>query len=132
MLHSKTKTHSGIRGFALGLLFSLSILVLFSFVMALVASFSSDPTAKVGGLSLLALLSAAAVSGVYIAKSRGEGGVKSAALTALTVALIMSILGIILGGGMPLSLVMNCLSYFGVSTLLAFLFGRGGRRKRHR
>lgn len=131
MLKVKKSDRGGMKSFFFGVCFSIAVIFLLSFIFALVASFSNNPTAKVGGYSLFSLILSAFISGIYISKSRGESGVRASFLTALTVALIVAIGGIIGSGGMPLSLVMNCISYLGVCMLSALLLGKK-KRKHHK
>lgn len=131
MMKVKKGESGGIKTFLFGVIFSIGIVFLISFIFALAASFSNNPTAKVGGYSLFSLILSAFISGIYISKSRGEWGARASFLTALTVALIMAVSGIIGSGGMPLSLLMNCISYLGVCMLSALLLGKK-KRKYHK
>ena len=128
-LKRRTKETGSLGIFLFGIIGSALLIVLLSFVMAIIANSSDDPTSKIGIYSLLTLLISAAISGVAISRIKGEGGFGVAALTALTVALIMTFIGIIMSGGrLTLGCFMNYGCYLGVSVMFAYL----GRKKEKR
>ena len=56
----------------LGTVFALTITVMTSFALALVSSFTRNPTALVGIMSLVTLLLSGAISGFVTSKANGE------------------------------------------------------------
>jgi len=110
--------------------FSAAMIILCSFIMALIASASGDPTRMVGIYSLVAMIVSAALGGIFSGRMRGDGGTVYALLVALAVVIIMLLIALIVRGGkVGGSAFMNYGCYLGVSTLAAIL---GKKRKIHR
>ncbi len=128
-IKKRKRETGGLGFFLLGILCSGILIVVSSFIMAVIASGSGDPTSKIGAYSLIALLLSAAISGICISRIKGDGGFGVSALTALAVALIMTLIGIISSGGrLTLACFMNYGCYLGVSVIFAYL----GRKKEKR
>lgn len=109
---------------------ALSVPIFALFGTALACA-SDDPTARIGVYSLVSLLAAAAVSGFAVSRLAGEGGVKCAVLSALSVVLIMTLVALIITGEVPtLGALMNYGCYLGVAALSAILARRRSRKRR--
>ena len=116
--------------FLICLAFSAAMIILSSFIMALVASASSDPTGMVGIYSLVAMVVSAVFGGIFSGRMRGEGGVVYALLVSLAVVLIMLLVALIVcGGKIGGGAFMNYGCYLGASALAAI---PGKKRKVHR
>lgn len=101
---------------------SILSVVLVSFVFALISSMTKNPTALTGIFSLVSLLFAGALSGFVISKVIRDGGSLIAVLSAVIAALLMSVIGLIVKGGIvPISVFLNYLAYLGTAALASFL-----------
>lgn len=107
-------------------------ILLFSFVMALVASLTEDPGSLTDIFSLVALVLSGVFCGVFTAKFNKQGGFFLTALVALVIALIMLVVCIILGGKVSGSALMNYGCYIGIALFSAFLGSREKKRRKHR
>ncbi len=134
MYKGKKQTHIGARGrlFLIGLALSLGTVLAASLVMSAVAYSSDDPTGKIGIYSLIALVASAAVSGFSVSRLCQSGGAGMTALVSLATVLILMLSGVIIGGKLGLSSVMNYLCYFGVAMLASLLGKKRERRRRRR
>lgn len=133
MLKIKKSSKPGTLAYIPAVLISVAVIFLLSIVMALVASGSDDPTAKIGIYSLVAILISGAVSGFFISKIRGEGGVLYSLFVSLGVSAFIIIAALIASGGrISGGSFMNCACYAGVFTAFAYLGRRREKRHRHR
>ena len=107
-------------------------MLLFSFVMALVASLTENPGGLTDILSLLALVLSGVFCGVFGAKFNKQGGFFLTALVALAIALIMLVICIIANGKVSGSALMNYGCYMGIALFSAFLGSREKKRRKHR
>ncbi len=124
------KTDGGAIKFLICFGFSAATVVVSSFIMALIAGGSSDPTGMVGIYSLVAMLISAVAGGIFSGRMRGEGGTVYALLVALAVVLVMLLIAVILcGGKVGGGAFMNYGCYLGVAALAAVL---GKKRTVHR
>lgn len=130
----KKRFFKGKKGFGVFLpctLAAIALILLFSFIGAIAASSSGDTSATIPIYSLLALVLAAAISGFITSRIKGEGGIKTAALSALTIVLLMMLIAIIVSGTVPtLSALMNYCCYMAVAVFSAFLGRKRGRHGR--
>ena len=112
---------------------SLGTLITVSFIMALISSFSKDPTSLTGALSLMALLVAGGISAVISSRKNGDAGVLVATLSAVISAILMLAVGPIMNGGLvPFGTLVNLAVFIGVSALAAALGKRRTRRTKRR
>ena len=127
----KGSKNGRVRIFLIALAVSAGALLVTSLTAAAIAYASPDPTGVVGIYSLVALIVSAAISGALTARLASEGRVRLAALTSLTVVMVMLLTAVIVGGGTPkLSSLMNYLCYLGVSVAAAYL--ARPRKRRHK
>jgi peptidoglycan/LPS O-acetylase OafA/YrhL len=127
----KGSKNGGVRTFILGAGTAAVALLVCSLIAAAIAYSDSDPTGKIGIYSLAALIISAAIGGSVTSRLTGDGGVRYAALTSLTVVMVMLLCAVITGGGSPkLSALMNYLCYLGVSVGAAHL--ARPRKRRHK
>ena len=111
--------------------FALAVTVAATLVLAIVSSLTSDPTALCGAFSLLALILAGAISGFVTSKANGEGGVLISALSSVITAAVILIVGLIWKrGAVNLGVILNVLSFIGVSVLSALLSKKFARKPR--
>ena len=132
MLKRKGLLSNNLGRFFISLGFSTLMIVVLSFVFALVAGKLTDPTKNLAIFSFAALLISAAAGGIFSARI-SEGKLSFSLLSSAAVLLIMLIVCIIANGGkIPASAFMNYGCYMGVY-LLSSLLGKGsGKRRRHR
>ena len=109
----------------------LSILTL-SFIFAMIASMSKDPTGNLGIFSLATLLISGAISGFASAKIKKEGAIGFSALVTLVSCLIMLVLCLIIIGKVSGGAIMNYVCYMLMSVFFAFLGSREKKHKRHK
>lgn len=104
-----------------------------SFVAALLANLSSDPTAIIGICSLASLLISAVVSGFATVKIKKDAGALYVLAVGLSAVLIMVIICLFSGGeGIGASALMNYACYLGAFILSSLLSKRSGNKRRHR
>ena len=129
----KIKRSGGGNIFIPCVIISLVVILALSFVMALVANSTSDPTANIGIYSLLVLVLSGGVCGFCMSRAKGEGGVLHALLVSLVVSIFMLIIALIAGGGkLSLGSFMNYGCYIAVAVLFSYLGKKRERRHRHR
>ena len=131
MLKNKNhvKTSNAAAAFLICFGVSVLLIILISFVMAIIANTTENSTAMIGIFSLVSMLLSALLSGLFICRFRRESGVGYAALVALSVVLIMLLISVIVSNGkVGASSFMNYGCYLGVVTLSALVFRK---RKRH-
>lgn len=107
-------------------------MLLFSFVMALVASLTENPGGLTDILSLVALVLSGVFCGVFGAKFNKQKNIFLPAIVALSVALVMLVVCIILSGKVSGSALMNYGCYMGIALFSAFLGSREKKRRKHR
>ena len=107
-------------------------LAVIAFILALVSSFTKDPTSLTGAFSLLALFLAGAVSGFLISRFMGDGGSLVGILSVAVATTLMLMIGLIWKGGLlPLGALLNMLVFLAVG-IIASILGKKRPRKRHR
>ena len=114
---------------------AISALVLpaVSFILAVVANASADPSAAIGISTLVSIVLSAAISGGVCVRTCKDDGIKICTLCALFITLIMMLIGLISNrGSLPVSAVMNYVCYITVYVFASVVIGRGGGRARHR
>lgn len=109
---------------------SLSVIIMLSCILALIANTSKDPTGNLAVFSLCALLISGAVSGFITARMKKS--MAFVALTALAVLLVMLIACIVISCKISGGALMNYACYMGISCLFGFLGSREPKRRRHR
>ena len=127
------KINNGAEKFLKSLVVSIMAVVLFSALMAFIASMTSNPTGMVGIFSLVAMLASAAVGGVFVGKANGDASMLKAMLVPLAVVGVMLITAVIIcsgriGGGA----FMNYGCYVGVFFLGTLIGKHKPRKTRHR
>ena len=116
-----------------GVIFSFTALFIISFAFSLILMASENPGDGVGKISLAALLITAFISGFAVSKYKGEGGVKTSILTSfISAAVILSSSLILSKGNVGGGVFMNCLCYFMMASLAAFLSRKRERRHKRR
>ena len=111
---------------------AVASVVLFSFIMALVASLTENPGGLTDILSLVALVLSGAFCGVFVAKFYKQNSIYFAALVSLAISLIMLVVCIIVNGKVSGSALMNYGCYISVAVFSAFLGSREKKRRKHR
>ena len=115
----------------LGAGFAMAVTVAVAFTLAIISSFTDDPTALTGAFSLLALILAGAISGFVTSKVNGDGGVLIGVLSSVIAAALILIIGLIWNGGsLNLGVILNLASFIGVSVLSALLSKKFARKPR--
>ena len=105
--------------------------ILFSFLMAILASLTENPGGLTDILSLVSLLISGAFCGIFSTKFYKQGSVGFATLVALGIALVMLICCLIISGAkMPASALMNYACYVGIATLVGFFAKSKGKKRR--
>ena len=126
-------TRAGGKIYLVGVSLSAVLLVLLSFIVAIIAASVKNPTSMIGILALFALTVSGAISGFVTSKIKGEGGFGIAALAALTVTMLIMLLGIILcGGKLSGGTLMNCACYMGISSFSGFIAKNRPKKRRKR
>lgn len=116
-----------------GTLISLGTVGATSLVLALASSFTNDPTALTGALSLISLLASGVISAVINSRKNAESGTLIATLSALVAAVIMLAAGLIMKGGLvPFGTLLNHAAFVGISALAATLTKRKPHRAKRR
>ena len=114
-------------------IFSAATLFVLSIIFAVILSVMKNPIGSLKVTSLVALLASGAVSGIAIARRKGDGGVRCAIISAVIFALIIIAVSLIITGGKIGGLqFMNSLCYILVSALFALLPGRKKEKRRRR
>lgn len=132
MLKNKLKLNSRAIRFGLSVLFPILILIVISFVMAIILNSSKDPTKNIGILSLLTLLLSALVGGVAVSAFNKEFNLKLSSLVFLSITFLMFLISLIACQGKILpSALMNFACYFGLS-MVGSVIGRKKQRRRKR
>ena len=117
----------------LGALFSLLLVVGCSAIASFISLFLDDPTGHAGILSIGASLIAGALSGFILGRRYGDGGVRHSALCTGLCALLMTVIGAIISGGLPnASALINHVCFIGVGVLFSMLGKKRQRRRRIR
>ena len=116
----------------LGAGFALATVTATAFLLALISSFTKNPTALTGILSLIALLLSGAISGYVTSRVNGEGGSLIGILSAVICVFLITVVGLIWkGGALNLGMPLNLLAFIGVSVLFSIL-GSKRLKKKHR
>ena len=126
---------SGTRKFVPSLLFCIFSYLIFTLVASFILLKTAESSAIVPISSLIVFLISGAVSGIFISRYKGEGGVKFTALSTLTFVLILTLISLVMSRGqLKGSLLMNYFCYLLVGILFSALARkRTGRHiKRHR
>lgn len=132
MLKRKGLLSNNLGRFFISLGFSALMIVVLSFVFALVAGKLTDPTKNLAIFSFAAMLISAAAGGIFSARI-SEGKLSFSLLSSVAVILIMLIVCIIANGGkIPASAFMNYGCYMGVYLLASLLVKGSSKRRRHR
>ena len=113
----------------LGIAFSFGVMIVLSLDSSFLLVGFKNPTANVRVASLAVFLITAAVSGFFVSKRCGKGGIAISALTALAfIALLFAVALIMSKGKISGVLFMNYLCYMMISSFTALL----GAKKRNR
>lgn len=108
---------------------SLLTVFLSAFLLALISSFSKDPTALTGALSLIAFMLGGFISAFIISRLIGNGGVLIGILSSVIASSTLLIAGLIISGGScALCVLVNSLAFIGVSSLAAVLAKKIGKK----
>lgn len=108
---------------------SLLTVFLSAFLLALISSFSKDPTALTGALSLIAFMLGGFISAFIISRLIGNGGVLIGILSSVISSSTLLIAGLIISGGScALCVLVNSLAFIGVSSLAAVLAKKIGKK----
>lgn len=133
MLFGKKITKSLHTMLITGFVVSVAVLLAVSLICALIAHLNADPTSLIGVMTLVSVVASAAVSGVIITRTCGEEGVKISTLSALLIALIMMLIGLISNrGALPTSGIMNYICYLLTSIFFAVVGRVRVGAKKHR
>ncbi len=115
----------------LGIAFSFAVMIVLSLVSSFLLVGFKNPTANIRVASLTVFLITAAVSGFFVSKRYGKGGIVISALTALAfIALLFAVALVISKGKISGVLFMNYLCYMLISSFAALLGAK--KRKRHK
>ena len=107
-------------------------MLIISFVMALVSSFTDDPTSLTGALSLVTLLLSGAVSGFITSKANGEGGALVGTLSSVIAAALVLVIGLVCKAGrLNLGVFLNLIAFI-CTSVLSSLLGKKLVKKRRR
>lgn len=133
MSKGRKYTGGGAVGFLICLGFSAAALCLTSFIGALIAAGSDDPTGIIGICSLAAMIVAAIASGIFAARFKAGAGLGYYALAALTVVLVMLLINVIISAGrVSGASFMNYGCYMGAFLLFSYLGRKKDGHRRHR
>lgn len=122
-----------VKALLLGLLFCLAAFLIVSLIAGAILYATENPTASLPVVSLGAFGLSGLFSGFFLASRRKTGSVLLSVLTALTFALLLLLVGIILTGGhLSGRVMMNHLCYLLAASLGAILAGMRGRKPRRR
>ncbi len=122
-----------VKALLLGLLFCLAAFLIVSLIAGVILYATENPTASLPVVSLGAFGLSGLFSGFFLTSRRKTGGVLLSVLTALTFALLLLLVGIILTGGhLSGRVMMNHLCYLLAASLGAILTGMRGRKPRRR
>ena len=125
------KKPSGLALLFIGALISATMFALLSFIFALLAYRTNDPTSLTDVFSLISLLLTGAVMGFAVSKIKGDGGMLISVLCALLFCVCLLMVGVIMSGGsLPPRVPLNYVCYLGVASLFAWLGGRKKKRGR--
>ena len=114
-------------------IFSVTALLVFSIIFAVILSVMKNPIGSLKVTSLLVLLMSSAVSGIAIARRKGDGGVRCAIVSAVIFSLIILAVSLVTAGGKIGGIhFMNSLCYILVSGISALLFGHKKAKRRRR
>ena len=113
--------------------FALALIIAMAFIISLISSFTSDPTAMTGALSLVALLLAGATAGFVSSRVNGDGGALVGILSAVISASVILTVGLIARAGrLSIGVFINALAYIAVSALASILGKKRVKRRKRR
>ncbi len=116
----------------IGVVSLFASIILMSFLLALISSFTADPTALTEILSLAALLLAAVLFGSVFPRTVGGTALNTFICALISVGILLTA-GLIMRGGMlSVSVFLNYFAFLGVIALTANISLRLHGRKRHR
>ena len=122
-----------VKALLLGLLFCLAAFLIVSLIAGAILYATENPTASLPVVSLGAFGLSGLFSGFFLTSRRKTGSVLLSVLTALTFALLLLLVGILLTGGhLSGRVMMNHLCYLLTASLGAILAGMRGRKPRRR
>ena len=122
-----------VKALLLGLLFCLAAFLILSLIAGAILYATENPTASLPVVSLGAFGLSGLFSGFFLTSRRKTGSVLLSVLTALTFALLLLLVGILLTGGhLSGRVMMNHLCYLLTASLGAILAGMRGRKPRRR
>ena len=111
----------------------LGVIFATAFALALISSFTKDPTALTAGLSLAALLIGGAISGFGISRANGEGGALVGVSASVLTSAVLVVIGLIMGAGrLKLTVFINLVAYLAVAVFCSILGKKRIKRRRRR
>ena len=121
---------SGVYTYFLSLGISVLVLLFCSFITAAILHSGEDPTRNIGVATLSSLIVSSALSAFAVSRINRDGGIKTCALVAFGVVLLMLITGAIASGGrLSGSSFMNYGCYLAVFLLTGYI-GRIKKKRR--
>ena len=129
--HRGSKAERTLPGVLLfGVIFSFAVLFVISLLLCGVIMNTSNPTGSIKTASLISLLLSGGISGLVIAKRRGDGGVVTALVSSLIfIGVLLSVALIFSKGKVNGVIFMNSLCYMMISVFFSFF---AKKRQRHR
>lgn len=129
---SKKSSRSVGRCFIICLGFSMVTILVLTMILAWISISTDDPTGKIGIFSLIALIIAATISGLFASWQNPTDGVGFSVISGLGMTLIMLLCGIIASAGkLKGGTFMNYGCYLGTYALLSYI-GMRAKDKRKR
>lgn len=129
---SKKSSRSVGRCFIICLGFSMVTILVLTMILAWISISTDDPTGKIGIFSLIALIIAATISGLFASWQNPTDGVGFSVISGLGMTLIMLLCGIIASAGkLSGGAFMNYGCYLGTYALLSYI-GMRAKDKRKR
>ena len=126
MKRRKNKQRTSLAVLFFGIIFSLATLAVLSFISSLILTNTKNPLSGIKVASLITILCSAAISGIAIAKYKGELNFGISIITSLSVTALMLAISLIsakgsVGGGVFMN--------YGCYALISLFFSFVGSRK---
>jgi putative membrane protein (TIGR04086 family) len=124
---------SAVKRLFLGAGMAMAALLLFSAIFSGISMLTDDAAAKIPLFAILTLVVSAAVGGAVSTRTVSDGRLSLALLSALLAAVILMLIGTIIGKGhLPLSVFLNFAIFVGVFGLSSYLFKKRDSGKKRR
>lgn len=133
MRKRKSKERGLVALILIGTAVGLGTIFATAFILALISSFTKDPTSLTAGLSLATLLISGSISGFVISRANGEGGALVGISAAVIIVALLIIIGLVMSAGrLRLGVFINLIAYLSVAVFSSVLGKKRIKRRRRK